>query len=257
MKNITIGKNAIIGTNVHIGNYTTIENNVIIGDNTWIGNNVNLLDGARIGRNCQIHPNAVLSGTPQDLKYKNEYSTLEIGDNNIIREFVTINKGTQSKQKTVIGNHNLIMSNTHIGHDCFIGNNCIIGFNVGMAGEVMVGDYANISGLTAIHQFSIIGEHTMISGMSRIVKDVPPYILVAREPLSFAGLNTIGLRRRGFKIEKMQELQEIYRIIFQQKRNTSLALDFIEKHMKQTYERDKILDFIKNSSRGIVKGNSI
>ncbi|URC12216.1 acyl-ACP--UDP-N-acetylglucosamine O-acyltransferase [Flavobacterium sp. B183] len=257
MKNITIGKNAIIGTNVHIGNYTTIENDVIIGDNTWIGNNVNLLDGARIGRNCQIHSNAVLSGTPQDLKYKNEYSTLEIGDNNIIREFVTINKGTQSKQKTVIGNHNLIMSNTHIGHDCFIGNNCIIGFNVGMAGEVKVGDYANISGLTAIHQFSIIGEHTMISGMSRIVKDIPPYILVAREPLSFAGLNTIGLRRRGFKIEKMQELQEIYRIIFQQKKNTSHALDFIEKHMKQTYERDKILDFIKNSSRGIVKGNSI
>ncbi|WP_264530591.1 acyl-ACP--UDP-N-acetylglucosamine O-acyltransferase [Flavobacterium sp. N502540] len=257
MKNITIGKNAIIGTNVHIGNYTTIENDVIIGDNTWIGNNVNILDGARIGRNCQIHPNAVLSGTPQDLKYKNEYSTLEIGDNNSIREFVTINKGTQSKQKTVIGNHNLIMSNTHIGHDCFIGNNCIIGFNVGMAGEVTVGDYANISGLTAIHQFSIIGEHTMISGMSRIVKDIPPYILAAREPLSFTGLNTIGLRRRGFKIEKIQELQEIYRIIFQQKRNTSHALDFIEKHMKQTYERDKILDFIKNSSRGIVKGNSI
>ncbi|BFM45664.1 acyl-ACP--UDP-N-acetylglucosamine O-acyltransferase [Flavobacterium sp. CFS9] len=255
MKNTTISKNAIIGSNVHIGNYTTIENDVIIGDNTWIGNNVNILDGARIGKNCQIHPNAVLSGIPQDLKYKNEYSTLEIGDNNIIREFVTINKGTQSKQKTVIGNHNLIMSDTHIGHDCFIGNNCIIGYNVGMAGEVTVGDYVNISGLTAIHQFSIIGEHAMISGMSRIVKDIPPYVLAAREPLSFTGLNIVGLKRRGFEIEKIQELQEIYRIIFQQKRNTSHALDFIEKHLKQTYERDKILDFIKNSSRGIIKGN--
>lgn len=240
--------------NVHIGNYTTIENDVIIEDNTTIGNNVSILNGARIGKNCQIHSGAVLSGNPQDLKYKNEYSTLEIGNNNIIREFVTINKGTQSKGKTVIGNNNLIMSNAHIGHDCIIGTNCIIGFSVGMAGEVIVGDYAIISGLSAIHQFSTIGEHSMISGMSRIVKDVPPYIIAAHEPLSYAGLNLVGLKRRGFEIEKMNELKEIYRILFQQKRNTSLALDFIEKHFKQTHERDKIITFIKSSSRGIIKG---
>ncbi|WP_294962250.1 acyl-ACP--UDP-N-acetylglucosamine O-acyltransferase [uncultured Flavobacterium sp.] len=255
MKNIVIGKNAVIGMNVHIGNYTTIENDVIIGDNTWIGNNVNILDGTRIGKSCQVHSSAVLAGNPQDLKYNNEYSTLEIGDHNIIREFVTINKGTQSKQKTVIGNNNLLMSNAHIAHDCNIGNNCIIGFNVGIAGEVIVEDYANISGFTAIHQFSVIGEHSMISGMSRVVKDIPPFIVAGREPLSYVGLNVIGLKRRGFEIEKINELKEIYRIIFQQKRNTTLALEFIENHFKQTNERDKILSFIKKSSRGIIKGN--
>jgi len=255
VKNVIIGKKASIGMNVHIGNFTTIENDVIIGDNTWIGNNVNILDGTRIGANCQIHSGAVLAGNPQDLKYKNEYSLLEIGNNNIIREFVTINKGTQSKQKTTIGNDNLVMSNAHIGHDCLIGNNCIIGFNVGMAGEVIVGDYANVSGLTAIHQFSIIGEHSMISGISRIVKDIPPYIVAAREPLSYIGLNTVGLKRREFDAEKINEIKEIYRIIFLQKRNTTLALKFIEKHFKQTIERDKIISFIRSSTRGIIKGN--
>ena len=255
VKNLIIGKKAVIGTNVHIGNFTTIENDVVIGDNTWIGNNVNILDGTRIGKNCQIHSGAVLAGNPQDLKYKNEHSVLEIGNNNIIREFVTINKGTQSKQKTAIGNNNLVMSNAHIGHDCFIGNNCIIGYNVGMAGEVIVGDYANISGLTAIHQFSVIGEHSMISGISRVVKDIPPYVVAAREPLSYVGLNGVGLKRRGFENEKINELKEIYRIVFQQKRNTTLAVEFIEKHFKQTIERDKIISFIINSKRGIIKGN--
>ena len=215
MKNIVIGEKAIIGKNVRIGNFTTIENDVVIGDNTWIGNNVNILNGTRIGENCEIHVGAVLGGTPQDLKYKGEYTLLEIGNHTIIREFVTINKGTASKGKTIIGSDNLIMTNTHIGHDCCIGDNCVIGFNVGMAGEVIVGDWANISGLTAIHQFSIIGEHSMISGMSRIVKDVPPYILASREPLSYCGLNVVGLKRRGFENEKINELKDIYRIIFQ------------------------------------------
>lgn len=255
MKNIRIAKEAKIGTNVQIGNYTTIENDVIIGDNTCIGNNVSILNGARIGLNCQIHSNTILSGNPQDLKYKNEYSTLEIGDDNIIREFVTINKGTRSKGKTVVGNNNLIMSNAHIGHDCLIGNNNIIGFSVGIAGEVVVGDCVNISGLTAIHQFSNIGEYSMISGMSRIVKDVPPYVIAAHEPLSYVGLNLVGLKRRGFEVDKINELKEIYRIIFQQKRNTSFAMEFIEAHFKQTYERDRILNFIRNSSRGIIKGS--
>ncbi|KFF04631.1 acyl-ACP--UDP-N-acetylglucosamine O-acyltransferase [Flavobacterium reichenbachii] len=255
MKNVIIGKKASIGMNVRIGNFTTIENDVVIGDNTWIGNNVNILNGTRIGENCQIYSSAVLGGNPQDLKYNNEYSTLEIGNNNIIREFVTINKGTKSKQKTVIGSDNLIMSNAHIGHDCFIGNHCIIGFSVGMAGEVIVCDYVNISGLTAIHQFSVIGEHSIISGISRVVKDIPPYIVAAREPLSYVGLNLVGLKRRGFETEKLNELKEIYRIVFQQKRNTTLALEFIEKHFKQTIERDKIIDFIRNSTRGIIKGN--
>jgi len=215
LKNSVIGEKAIIGKNVRIGNFTTIENDVVIGDNTWIGNNVNILNGTKIGENCEIHAGAVLGGSPQDLKYKGEYTLLEIGNHTIIREFVTINKGTASKGKTIIGSDNLIMANTHIGHDCCIGDNCVIGFNVGMAGEVIVGDWTNISGLTAIDQFSIIGEHSMISGMSRIVKDVPPYILASREPLSYCGLNVVGLKRRGFENEKINELKDIYRIIFQ------------------------------------------
>jgi UDP-N-acetylglucosamine acyltransferase len=254
LKNIVIGQRAIIGKNVRIGNFTTIENDVVIGDNTWIGNNGNILNGTRIGENCEIHAGAVLGGTPQDLKYKGEYTLLEIGNNTIIREFVTINKGTASKGKTIIGCDNLIMANTHIGHDCCIGDNCVIGFNVDMAGEVIVGDWANISGLTAIHQFSIIGEHSMISGMSRIVKDVPPYILASREPLSYCGLNVVGLRRRGFENEKINELKDIYRVIFQEKRYTTHALNLIEQNFKQTLERDIIIAFIKQSTRGIIKG---
>ncbi|MDA6072805.1 acyl-ACP--UDP-N-acetylglucosamine O-acyltransferase [Flavobacterium sp. AC] len=255
MKNTIIGKNAIIGKNVHIGNFTTIEDDVIIGDNTWIGNNANILNGTRIGESCQIHASAILGGIPQDLKYKNEYTFLTIGNETIIREFVTINKGTVSKNKTVIGNMNLIMANTHIGHDCYIGDNCIIGFNVGMAGEVIVGDFVNISGLTAIHQFSLIGEYSMVSGMSRIVKDVPPYVLASREPLSYVGLNSIGLKRRGFESGKIKELKDIYRIIFQEKRNTTLALELIKNSFAPSTERNLIIDFIKGSKRGIIKGN--
>lgn len=257
MKNTAIGKTAIVGENVQIGNFTTIENDVIIGNNTWIGNNVNILSGSRIGENCQVHSGAVLGGIPQDLKYNGEKTFLEIGDGTIIREFATINKGTKSKGKTRIGGNNLIMANAHIGHDCFIGENCVIGFNVGMAGEVVVGDWANISGLTAIHQFSTIGKHSMITGMSRVVKDVPPYVLAAREPLTYVGLNIVGLKRRGFEFYKIEELKEIYRIIFQEKRNTSFALELVRNQFKETEERDLILDFIAESSRGIIKGAAL
>jgi len=147
-----------------------------------------------------------------------------------------------------------LMSNAHIGHDCFIGNNCIIGFSVGMAGEVVVQDWVNISGLTAIHQFSIIGEHTMISGLSRVVKDIPPYITAGRDPLSYVGLNIVGLKRRGFEVDKINEIKDIYRVIFQEKRNTTNTLNLIEQNFEQTIERDVILTFIKQSTRGIIKG---
>ena len=249
-----IGGKAQIGKNVHIGNFTTIEDDVVIGDNTWIGNNVNILDGARIGRNCQVYHNSVLSGVPQDLKYNGEYTTLEIGDNTVIREFVTINKGTKSKLKTTIGDNNLLMANAHIGHDCSIGDHCIIGVGVGMAGEVSVGNWVNISGLTGIHQFSLIGDHCMIGGISKIVKDIPPYVIAAREPLCYEGINVVGLKRRGFDSEKIDELKEIYRVIFQEKKNTTLALRHIKDNFKQTKERDEVLCFIKRSKRGIIKG---
>jgi len=255
LKNSIIHKEALIGNNVHIGNFTTIERDVVIEDNSRIENNVNILSGTRIGKSCKVHSGAVLGGIPQDLKYRGEETFLEIGNNTIIREFVTINKGTISKQKTIIGNNNLIMANAHIGHDCIVGNNCIIGFNVGMAGEVVVGDWANISGLTAIHQFSIIGEHSMVGGMSRIVKDIPPYIIASREPLSYVGLNLVGLRRRGFDQNKINEIKDIYRIIFQENRNTTNALELIEAQFKQSHERNLILNFIRESKRGILKGN--
>lgn len=254
MKDTFIDKKAILGNNICIGYGVTIEQDVVIGNNTQIGNNVTILSGSRIGENCQIHSNVVLGGAPQDLKYNGEYTILEIGNNNIIREFVTINKGTISKGKTCIGNSNLIMSNAHIGHDCIIGNNCIIGFSVGMAGEVTVEDWVNISGLTAIHQFSIIGEHAMISGLSRVVKDIPPYVIVAHEPLRFAGINTVGLKRRGFDSQKIDELKSIYRVLFQEKRNTKFALEIISEEFEKTIERDKILDFVHRSKRGIIKG---
>lgn len=254
MKDTFIDKKAILGNNICIGYGVTIEQDVVIGNNTQIGNNVTILSGSRIGENCQIHSNVVLGGAPQDLKYNGEYTILEIGNNNIIREFVTINKGTISKGKTCIGNSNLIMSNAHIGHDCIIGNNCIIGFSVGMAGEVTVEDWVNISGLTAIHQFSIIGEHAMISGLSRVVKDIPPYVIVAHEPLRFAGINTVGLKRRGFDSQKIDELKSIYRVLFQEMRNTKFALEIISEEFEKTIERDKILDFVHRSKRGIIKG---
>ncbi len=253
-KSAIIGKQSNIGNNVSVGNFSTIEDDVVIGDNTIIENNVSILNGARIGRNCHIHSGAVLGGVPQDLKYKGEYTTLEIGDYNLIRESVTINKGTFSKKVTRIGNNNLIMANAHIGHDCEIGNNCIIGFSVGMAGEVCVADFANISGLTGIHQFVRIGEHCMVSGLSKVVKDIPPYIIVAKDPLLYEGINVVGLNRKGFSQSKLNELKEIYKIIFQEKRNTSCAVNFIENNFKQTNERDKIISFIKQSQRGIVKG---
>ncbi len=253
-KSATVDSKSRIGSNVIIGNYSTVQSDVSIGDGTVIENNVSILNGARIGNNCHIHSGAVISGIPQDLKYNGEYTTLEIGDNNIIRESVTINKGTLAKGLTRIGNGNLVMAGAHIGHDSLIGDNCIIGFSVGIAGEVEVGDFANISGLTGVHQFSRIGAHCIISGLSKIAKDVPPYIIAAREPLSYAGINVVGLRRRGFTQSKLNELKEIYRIIFQQKRNTSHAICFIEDNFKQTVERDRILSFIKQSQRGIIKG---
>jgi UDP-N-acetylglucosamine acyltransferase len=245
---------AKIATNVVVEPFTTIHNNVIIGSGTWIGSNVTIMEGARIGKNCRIFPGAVISAIPQDLKFDGEDSLAVIGDNTTIRECVTVNRGTKALGKTQIGDNCLIMATSHIAHDCIIGNNCILANGSVIAGHVTVGDYAILSGLVAVHQFIHIGEHAMVSGGSLVRKDVPPFAKAGKEPLSYIGINSIGLRRRGFPTEKIREIQDIYRILYQKTYNNTQALEKIEAEMEATKERDQIILFIKNSQRGIMKG---
>ena len=220
---------AKIGKNVTIDPFSTISSDVEIGDGTWVGSNVTIMDGARIGKNCKIFPGTVISAIPQDLKFEGEDSLVIIGDNTTIRECVTINRGTKALGYTKVGNNCLIMATAHIAHDCVIGDHVIIVNGCGVAGHVEIGDYAIIGGLSAIHQFSRIGKHVMVSGGSLIRKDIPPYIKVAREPMTYAGINSVGLRRRGMSNEKIIEIQNIYRVIFQMKMNVSQALAYAEK----------------------------
>lgn len=247
---------AKIARNVVIEPFTTIHKNVEVGEGTWIGSNVTIMEGARIGKNCRIFPGSVISAIPQDLKFDGEETTVEIGDNTTIREFVTINRGTVANYKTVVGNNCLLMAYVHVAHDCVIGNNCILANAVNLAGHINIDDYAIVGGLSAVHQFVNIGAHVMISGGSLIRKDVPPYTKAARDPLSFVGVNSIGLRRRGFSSEKINEIQDIYRIIYLKNLNVSQSVAFIETEMPATPERDEILSFITSSKRGIMKGYS-
>lgn len=245
---------AKIAKNVVIEPFTTIHNNVVIGEGTWIGSNVTIMEGARIGKNCNIFPGSVISAIPQDLKFQDEETTAEIGDNTTIREYVTINRGTVDRGKTVVGNNCLIMAYCHIAHDCIVGDNCIFSNSSTLAGHITVGDYVVLAGMTAVHQFCMIGNHAFVTGGSLVRKDVPPYVKAAREPLSYVGINSIGLRRRGFDTEKIREIQNIYRILYQKNYNNSQAAQIIEAEMEATPERDEILQFIKNSKRGIMKG---
>lgn len=245
---------AKIAKNVVIEPFTTIHNNVIIGDGTWIGSNVTIMDGARIGKNCNIFPGAVISAVPQDLKYNDEDTTVEIGNNVTIRECATIHKGTADKMKTVIGDDCLLMAYTHIAHDCIIGNHCILSNNSTLGGHITIGDWVVLGGLTAIHQFCSIGSHAFVTGGSLVRKDVPPFVKAGREPLSYVGINSVGLRRRGFSSEKITEIQNIYRILYQKNYNNTQASEIIEAEMEATPERDEILQFIRDSHRGIMKG---
>lgn len=245
-----VAKNAVIEP------FVNIERNVEIGEGTWIGSNVTIMEGVRIGNNCKVFPGAVIGAIPQDLKYAGEETTVEIGDNTTIREFVTINRGTKESWKTVIGKKCLLMAYVHIAHDCFIDNRVILGNAVNLAGHISIGEYAQLSGLTAVHQFVKIGAHSFISGGSLVRKDVPPYTKAAREPLSYAGVNSIGLRRRGFSNEKIIEIQDIYRYIYIKGLNVSQAVSYIEANMPSSPERDEILTFIAQSNRGIMKGYS-
>jgi len=245
---------AKIATNVVVEPFTTIHNNVIIGSGTWIGSNVTIMEGARIGKNCRIFPGAVISAIPQDLKFDGEDSLAIIGDNTTIRECVTVNRGTKALGKTQIGDNCLIMATSHVAHDCIIGDNCILANGSIIAGHVTIGNFAILSGLVAVHQFIHIGEHAMVSGGSLVRKDVPPFIKAGKEPISYIGINSIGLRRRGFDTEKIREIQNIFRLLYQKNYNTSQALEKIETEMEATKERDQIILFIKNSQRGIMKG---
>ncbi len=245
---------AKIADNVVVEPFVTIHKNVEIEEGTWIGSNVTIMEGARIGKNCRIFPGAVISAIPQDLKFAGEESVVIIGDNVTIRECVTVNRGTKDKYKTVVGDNSMLMAYAHVAHDCIIGKNCILANNVNLAGHIVIDDFAIVGGISAVHQFVQIGKHSFISGGSLVRKDVTPYAKAAREPLSFVGVNSIGLRRRGYTSEQINHIQEIYRVLFIKGYNTSQAVDIIEAESPATDIRDEIVEFIRNSNRGIMKG---
>lgn len=245
---------AKIGANVTIDAFAWIGKDVVIGDGTWIGPNVTVMDGARIGKSCRIFPGAVISAIPQDLKFRGEITTAEIGDNTTIRECVTVNRGTAAKEKTVVGSSCLIMAYAHIAHDAVVGNNVIIGNGTQLAGEVEIDDHAILSAHVLVHQFVRIGGHVMISGGSLVRKDVPPFVKAGHDPLSYVGINSIGLRRRQFNPEEIHQIQDIFRLLYQSGYIVSKAVEAIEQEIPQSEFRDYIVNFVKNSKRGIIKG---
>lgn len=245
---------AKLGENVIVEPFAYIEGNVEIGDGTHIRSGARILNGARIGKNCDIHSGAVIAGIPQDLKFVGEETTAEIGDNTTVRECATINRGTKARGKTTVGSNCLLMAYSHLAHDCEVGNNVIIGNSSQIAGEVKIDDYAILSAACLVHQFVHIGGHVMVQGGTKTSKDIPPYIIAAREPLVYSGLNVIGLRRRGFSNEQVREIQDVYRLLYQRGMNNTDACDVIESDLPMTDEREIILDFVRSSKRGIIKG---
>ncbi len=246
--------NAIVGKNTVIQPFATIEDNVIIGENCWIGANAVIMSGTRMGNNCRVFPGAVVGAIPQDLKFRNEYSTLIIGNNVTIREYCTINRGTDATGTTRIGDGCLLMAYVHVAHDCVIKRGCVLANNVTLAGHIEIGEYAVLGGMTAVHQFVRIGKHVMVGGGSLVRKDIPPYVKAAREPLSYAGLNSVGLRRRGFTNELIHHLQDIYRILFVRGHNTRRAIEIIETTVRESEEKEEILAFLQEADRGLMRG---
>jgi UDP-N-acetylglucosamine acyltransferase len=247
---------AKIANNVSIEPFSTISANVEIGEGTWIGPNVTIMDGARIGKNCKIFPGAVISAIPQDLKFKGEDTLAEIGDGTVIRECVTINRGTVDKNTTKIGNNCLIMAYAHVAHDCILGNNIILANNVNLAGHVTIEDYAILEGMAAVGQFLRIGAHTFIAGGTLVRKNVPPYTKAAREPISYVGINSVGLRRRGFSDDEIRTIEDIYRILYVKGYSISNAIPMIESEIPEGPIKAGILEFINSSTNGIMKGYS-
>lgn len=246
--------NAVIGNNVTISPFVTIEDNVVIGEGSWIGPNAVIMSGARIGKNCKIFPGAVVSSIPQDLKFKGEETVLEIGDNTVVREYCTLNRGTMANKKTVIGANCLLMSYVHIAHDCIVGDNCILANNATLAGHVTVEDNVILGGMVAIQQFTLIGTFSMLGGGVLLNKDVPPYVRVARYPASYIGVNVIGLKRRGFSADAISRIQDIYHRLFVSVQNRSEAVKLIQNELPDSPEKRLIMGFVENSQNGIIKG---
>lgn len=255
MTNNSIHPEAKLGANVTVGYYSVIEEDVIIGDGCEIGHNVTILKGSRIGKNCKIFPGAVIGAIPQDLKYDGEYTTVEIGDYTTIRECVTVNRGTIDRMKTVVGSHCLLMAYVHIAHDVIVGDYCILANQASIAGHVVIDDYVIIEGgAVAVQQFVHIGKHAFITGGSKVRKNIPPYIKVGREPLSYVGINSVGLKRRGYEDSDVRMIEDIYRLIFVQNANIGKGMEQVENSIASNKYKEEIILFIKNSDKGVIKG---
>jgi UDP-N-acetylglucosamine acyltransferase len=249
-----ISPKAQLHESVEVGPFTIIHDNVIIGEGTKIHSNVALYPGTIIGNNCEVYPGAVIGVIPQDLKFEGENTTVEIGNNTIIRECVTIHRATKDKWKTSIGNNCLLMTYVHVAHDCQIGNNVILASYTGLSGHVTIDDFAILEGKVAAQQFAHIGRHAFVGGASLVRKNIPPFIKAAREPLTFAGVNSVGLRRRGFSDEEIKTIEDIYRIIYIQNSNVSKALEIVKETIDPSEIRDEIIHFIENSDKGVIRG---
>lgn len=251
-----IHPDAKIASDAIIEPFATIYGDVEIGSGTWIGPNAVIMDGARIGKNCKVFPGAVVSGIPQDLKFDGEKTTVEIGDNTIIRECVTINRGTTDKMSTKIGNNCLLMAYVHIAHDCTIGNHCILANSVNVAGHVTIEDWAILEGMVGVQQFLTIGKHAFVAATTGVRKNVPPFVKAAREPISYVGINAVGLKRRGFSEEQITNIEDVYRVIYIQNRNMTQALKIVDIELPASPEKTEIIDFINSSTKGIMRGFS-
>ncbi len=245
---------AKLGEGVIIDPFVSVAGDVEIGDGTHIHSHATIMDGARIGKNCNIYPNAVISCVPQDLKFVGEITTAVIGDNTSVRECVTVNRGTKSRGTTIVGSDCLLMAYCHVAHDCVLNNHIIIGNATQIAGEVEIDDWAIVSGGTLVHQFSKIGAHVMIQGGSKINKDIPPFVTAGREPIAYCGINSVGLKRRGYSNEEIRDIQDIYRYLYLSGMNVSTAVERILEEVKESKFRDLIVGFVKNSQRGILRG---
>ncbi len=246
---------ALLGKEVVVEAFAKIYQDVVIGEGTWIGSNVVIFPGARIGAHCKIFPGAVIAAVPQDLKFKGEYTTVEIGDHSTIREYVTINRGTAAKGVTKVGNNTLLMAYTHLGHDVEVGDHCVISNSVQVAGEVVIEDWAVVGGGSAIHQFCHIGQHSMVSGMTGVLSDVVPFTKVFGLPASYMGINYLGLKRRGFTKEQTVVIHDVLRVLYQQGLNTTQAIEYMNTYLDSSEEKEMIINFIKKSKRGVIKGS--